>query len=194
MTNEPRVKSVCSRCFSQMFVAQNEKSWCDDCRVDLHAVVFVRRRGGVRAGHVGWAWESHPVYKNTLRAAELNAEFPRAQWYVGAVENWGAWLIQRASRSSYWSTLVEDVFSSGLACEYDACKLIVVTDADPVNAKRVQEEVRKRGYRFLTNNCMNSTFRILSAFGAQLPNPNAFRNWRPNDWFDHIDGQMVVLK
>ncbi len=198
----------CSRCARAVPFLElvKDKDWCKACGVRLRAAVLVRRNGSFGSGHVGWAWEFHPICNldeelmHTVGRAYFSHvrrwQQARSQeaWFAGAIENPGGLPLQRAPRNGSWSLLLPTLEIIGQMRAYDAYKIIEVEQADPRGALSMQHQVTRTHYAYLTHNCMNSTYRILTAFGAQLPDPQHFSNWRPNAWFDHIAAEPILLK
>ncbi len=113
---------------------------------------------------------------------------------LGGFDNPGGWPIQRAHRSGSWWIPSDNFLVAQQIRLYDAYKVLAVEKADPRAALSVQEKIARRGYRFFTHNCLDAVYRVLTAYGARLPDPRRREHWRPNDWFDSIRGELIPLK
>ena len=144
------------------------------------AFVFCRPSGpvqfGVELGHVGWGFR-----------------LPDGRVSVGAVENPGGTPWSLPGNTGYWSETSADpfrVFSTGpcgLYAPYDLWKSMPVAKPDAAAALNAVREVALDPYFLFGKNCMDATYAVLRAYGADnLPAPSEAQNYAPAAWFDNI--------
>jgi len=79
---------------------------------------------------------------------------------------------------------------------YHKARGVKVSNAHPVEAKKIAISQEFAGWTLLTNNCVQQTWEIIKTYGADrtIPNPweNPF-NLIPRVWFDSFPGELVVL-
>ncbi len=79
---------------------------------------------------------------------------------------------------------------------YHACRAVPVPNAKPEDAEKVALSHENGGWTLLTNNCVQQTYEIIAAYGADsiIPNPwqNPFR-LIPRVWFNSFAGEVYSL-
>ncbi|MFN2465747.1 MAG: hypothetical protein ABR598_05710 [Candidatus Dormibacteria bacterium] len=135
------------------------------------ARVYNRRTGAHGAGHVGWAF--------------LDED---GLWDAGAVERGG--LITPPGKSGYWSNAMEDPNPRMLSLNYDTYKEFEVAPPSPTLARIAVGEVSRRFFNLVLHNCMQDTHNVLQAYGANMPKINKRWDFKPNDWYDLLQGDL----
>ena len=138
------------------------------------ARVYVRHSGAHHAGHVGWGYL-----------------LPDGSWEVGAVERGG--IITPPLKDGFWRGEFVDPTPRMRELRYDAYKEFDVGAPNPEAARAQEDVIDKRYFSLARHNCMNDTHDVLTAYGAKLPNPDRFWDWRPNEWFREIEGELIPL-
>ena len=142
------------------------------------AYIFLRPSGaplaGQNLGHVGWGFQ----LKNGL----VN---------VGSVENPGGSPVAHPGNTGFWQKTVNNPFEEmgsrvSYHPRYDFYKEIEVANFNEDLALSTVEWVSQQGYIAAKANCMDFVFRVLSGYGANLPDPSQLGNWIPNDWFNKV--------
>lgn len=152
-------------------------------------IVFCRPSGapflGQELGHVGWAYETTP-----------------GQFLCGSVENTSGNPEMDSGKTDYWEDNTQDPYTRfaigplGDKTLYDVYKELYVSVPDTSAARRAMDWAKSQPYKVKGLNCMNFTYEVLKAYGANfLPNPNDMNinNWIPNLWFNSIQAQRTVL-
>jgi hypothetical protein len=135
------------------------------------ARVYNRRTGAHGAGHVGWAFLDE-----------------QGLWDAGAVERGG--LITPPGRSGYWSNVMEDPTPRMRALNYDSYKEFEVNAPSPALARSTVGDVSRRYFNLVLHNCMQDTYNVLTAYGANLPQINKRWDFKPNDWYNLLMGEF----
>jgi len=135
------------------------------------ARVYNRRTGAHGAGHVGWAF----LIEDRL-------------WETGAVERGGT--ITPPGKSGYWSNVMADPNPRMAALNYDTFKEFDVLSPSIALARSAEAEVSRRFFNLVLHNCMQDTYNVLSAYGANLPKINRRWDFKPNDWYDLLFGEL----
>jgi hypothetical protein len=149
------------------------------------ACVFLAPGGAGGAGHVGWAF----------RAGDDQ------HWYYGATQGTGSPLVLPGGDNNAWvETGSFDQVLTGFASEADfhpagyytqyRCKNSTAANSTTANTDAAiaqAKDARNWGYALIGgNNCMNHTYKILKAYGTDLPDPSQAIltvEWTPNVWF-----------
>lgn len=139
-----------------------------------NARVYRRKRGARGAGHVGWAFRTDD-----------------GDWETGAVERGG--FITPPIADGFWCDVLADPNPRMRTLGYDAYKEIEVSMPLVAAGRHAEGEVSRRWFSLVRHNCMNDTYRVLSAYGAGLPAINRLTDWKPNDWFQLLPGEEVLL-
>jgi hypothetical protein len=139
--------------------------------MEAKAVVFLRRSGADGIGHVGWAFDNGD---GTFTAGSI--ENPRHTFYT------------KPRAMGFWMVCARDPILPMRARRYREFKVLDLGQTDRSSALRVVKWVSRQPYEVIGHNCMNATYDVLRAFGADdLPVPA--HHWEPNHWFDHVRGQ-----
>jgi hypothetical protein len=132
--------------------------------------------GQIEFGHVGWGFQ-----------------IDATRYIVGAVENPAGSMISPPGKTGFWSRITTTPHAPfalgplGTDSGYDAWKELEVVQPDVAAARAAMQSVEQSGYAVFGNNCMDSTYAILHAFGLRnLPVPSEVENYAPVDWFRHI--------
>lgn len=152
-------------------------------------VIFCRPSGapflGQELGHVGWAFETAP-----------------GQFLCGSVENTSGNPEMPSGKTDYWEDNTRDPYTHfatgplGDKTRYDVYKELFVSVPDVNAGRKAMDWARSQPYKVKGLNCMNFTYEVLKAYGANfLPNPSEMNvnNWIPNLWFNGIQAQRTVL-
>jgi len=135
------------------------------------ARVYNRRTGAHGAGHVGWAFQVED-----------------GLWEAGAVERGGT--ITPPGRSGYWSLVMEDPNPRMFTLNYDSYKEFEVMSPSVPLARVEEAEVSRRFFNLILHNCMQDTYNVLKAYGANLPPINKRWDFKPNDWYNLLSGEF----
>ncbi|MFF5210057.1 hypothetical protein [Streptosporangium sp. NPDC000396] len=154
--------------------------------------------GKLSLGHVGWGYRAGDgvyVYGST--------ENPTAKFAIKAGADNGAW-----SGSGTRDDMLREFRSGGHSTNaYTTYKCGKVSSWDAGAAREAAQATMKLGYTLFTNNCMDHTYRVLSAYGAALPKPGPSKNrvitsvavnanlpsWIPKIWFKSIPWAQTNL-
>ena len=147
-----------------------------------YAGVYLRRNGAPLppgcAGHVGWAFM-----------------LDDGSYYYGPTENQsGLPFVKPGDDNGWWGERGDTnyMLQAFRARNYDAYKVCSVLNANPSNAEKTARYKAGCGYGFITDNCLDHVWDILSAYGIEgLP-------WRqnypsPNDWVAQFNGEFHNL-
>jgi hypothetical protein len=140
------------------------------------AIIFLRRKGNLGVGHVGWAFE-----------------YPDGDWNVGSVENPCGSVYTPPSRIGWWARREREPFDAMRERDYTEYKLIHLDQGDTGAAEARAEEVGRKPYELVHANCEDDTYHVLTAYGARLPHPSQVTNWTPVAWFAHVPGDACPL-
>lgn len=135
------------------------------------ARVYNRRAGAHGAGHVGWCF----LVEDDL-------------WEVGAVERGGT--ITPPGRSGYWSLIMDDPNPRMFTLKYDSYKEFEVQSPSIPLARAEETEVSRRFFNLVLHNCMQDAYNVLTAYGANLPQIDKRWDFKPNDWYDLLTGDL----
>lgn len=137
------------------------------------ARVYNRKSGAHGAGHVGWAFTVG------------------RDWEVGAVEKGG--YITPPFKAGFWTDVMADPNPRMLRLKYDSYKEFEVSLPSVASARNAEAEVGRRWFNIVIHNCMQDTYKVLTAYGAVLPSIDTRQSWRPNDWYRAVQGEQVIL-
>lgn len=147
------------------------------------AGVFLRRNGAPLppgcAGHVGWAFQ----LANGLH-------------FYGSTENpQGLPFINPGDDNGWWGMTGDNqkIITDFEARHYDGYKICTVQIANPDAAMATALDKKQCGYGFLTDNCLDHAWDILSAYGV-VGMPLKQLHPSPNDWFALFNGQYFNLQ
>ena len=135
------------------------------------ARVYNRRTGARGQGHVGWAF----LVEDGL-------------WEAGAVERGGT--ITPPGKSGYWSNVMPDPNPRMALLNYDTYKEFDVQSPSISSARVAEAEVSRRFFNLVLHNCMQDTYTVLVAYGAYFPKINKRWDFKPNDWYDLLAGDI----
>lgn len=135
------------------------------------ACVFVRVSGAHGLGHTGWGYQS-----STSTYTYGATENPSSSMFVEAGGDIGYW-----KESGSFTAMVNAMKTRG----YDEYTCTTVASRQPAAAAAEALVVSGGGYAAATNNCMDHTYRILTAYGVRFPAQPSW-NWAPRVWFDKI--------
>lgn len=149
-------------------------------------------------GHVGWAFELDNG--NMLYGSKETVPGEGGEWNVPCVYEVkpgrkNGVFIGEAKFPTILERLTRGRYADGPRFDYHQYKLIQVRNPHVNHATTVAWETKKSGYCLLGNNCMDDTYKVLSAYachGPALPNPSL--NLLPSGWFDAIPGGACLLK
>jgi hypothetical protein len=153
----------------------------------MKAFVFARpstpRLMGQEFGHVGWG-----------------LQIAGNKFYIGAVENTNGHPVTPPEKMDYWAEITNEPLGKfslgplGVATKYDLYKEISVETPDVDNAVKMMNHIKGKYYNVLSQNCMDSAYDILYAYGAtNLPDPRSVENLAPIFWFNRIGVESQVL-
>lgn len=147
----------------------------------VFARMFQPRVAWEEFGHVGWGFEVRPgVYS------------------VGAIEYTGG----QKSNNGFWAIETDKPLVpfglgpkvNGKQCyEYGLYKVLEVARPNVQAAQAKLQEVKRKPYAFVGNNCLDSTYAILKAFGASPLPDISWGNLAPANWFKSLPGRPTML-
>lgn len=149
------------------------------------AYIFLRPSGapfaGQNFGHVGWGFQ--------LKNGSTN---------VGSVENPSGGPFVPAGQTGFWEKSVGDPFPEmgsrvSYHPRYDLYKVIEVPNFNEEKALSTVQWVSQQNYVVASGNCMDFVYRVLTSYGAVLPNPSQVQNWTPNGWFNDISSVPYTI-
>ncbi|BDI33899.1 hypothetical protein CCAX7_59500 [Capsulimonas corticalis] len=132
------------------------------------------------AGHVGWGFY-----------------LPEdGGFYCGSTENpSGSPIVFPGGDNGWWGERVDSLAAMVDAMQlraYDSYKFEGVADAHPDAALEVAKATALRGYFVATDNCLDHTRDVLTAYGVQNL-PSTDEHPFPNSWFAIFDGELRSL-
>jgi len=110
---------------------------------------------------------------------------------MGAVEKGG--IITPPLKDGFWRHEIIDPNPRMRELRYNSYKEFGVTAPNPTAARQQEDAIDKRSFSIARHNCMNDTYDVLTAYGAPLPDPDRIWDWRPNDWFREVVGDLITL-
>lgn len=139
------------------------------------AYVFLRVGGAQGLGHVGWAFLAEDGCFN-----------------AGAVENPGGFAYAPAGKGGFWTDWVGSPVSRfASACPYDPYdrfQVVMVPEANPLQAWKTVRWLETQPYCVVGRNCMDAVYDVLRAYGMNdLPPPS--KHWNPNQWYLMLEGE-----
>lgn len=162
-------------------------------------LLFINVKQAAQFGHVGWGFrlsedEDRYMYGATDHLYRHH-EMDLLSWidYMS---------VQPGEHTDWWcgfgtkDEMLKTMSRSGEHIWYHRCKSVIVTNANPVRAEKVARATELSGWTVLTNNCVQQTYEIVEAYGADrfIPNPwqNPF-NLIPRIWFNSFRGAVTEL-
>jgi hypothetical protein len=138
------------------------------------ACVFYRPLSilSVNVGHVGWGWQINGTGTYVYGATEGQA---------------GASNIPKGQPNGFWeeqgsNEVMKNAFKSR---DYVSYNCEGVENINVSAAYTTASETKVAGYNILSNNCLDHTIAILTAYNAKgLPSDNTFPT--PKDWFEEL--------
>ncbi len=142
-----------------------------DCGAANGAYVFVRPGGANGLGHVGWGYRTACA----------------GSYSFGSVENPnGKAHIDRGADNGFWRQdgTLSQMLSAMKSRGYQAYKTVATSRAsfDPAPANNVAAASAGRGYDVIGNNCADTVWDVLHAYGV-LDLPYLQLHPAPNNWY-----------
>ncbi|MBV9822224.1 MAG: hypothetical protein JO144_08270 [Actinobacteria bacterium] len=134
---------------------------------------FLRFNGAHDLGHVGYGF------------AIGNGEYT-----YGSVENTsGAPVVLPGADNGAWvsSGSEADMRAAMRQRGYDTYLTWNIGGTDPNAATAAANATFGEGYSVIGDNCEDAVYRVLSAYGAQLPSPAGIGNASPNSWWQALE-------
>ncbi|MGH7193015.1 MAG: hypothetical protein ACREJM_05695 [Candidatus Saccharimonadales bacterium] len=166
------------------------------------AFVFINVKQAARFGHVGWGFALG--YGQDQYFFGATDHLIRHRWW-----NLGGWLaysrVAPGAEVDWWGeTGNRDQMMQSMSPPqasrqryhiwYHYAKAIDVSQAQPEKALALAQALETGGWSVTDNNCVQQSYRVLSAYGAELPpvssNP---LSWLPKPWFARIHGEIIRL-
>ena len=166
-----------------------------------NAVVFINRTvtlGNNESwlGHVGWGFQMSNgkfMYGSTEPGHNEFMQYPIYATIPPGKPNMS--FIREEEPQQMLSNMKKGGNGNGPRFLYHQYKWLDVPAPRLNEAIKSAQDCKNWGYWVVGNNCMDHTYRILSAFASAsnsfLPPPSG--NWFPNIWFDAIKGESGVL-
>ena len=159
--------------------------------------LFVNVKQAARFGHVGWGFqlEDETFMFGATDHLYRHHEMDLAAWidYMS---------VAPGEHTDWWcgfgtrEKMLEAMTDSREHIWYHKAKGVKVANCDPRAARKAAEFSQHCGWSVLSNNCVQQTWEIVRAYGADrvIPNPwdNAF-NLIPRVWFKSFEGETVEL-
>ncbi|MGI8608085.1 MAG: hypothetical protein ACR2MY_02470, partial [Candidatus Dormibacteria bacterium] len=73
---------------------------------------------------------------------------------------------------------------------YDTYREFDVQSPGVSAARAAEAEVSRRFFNLVLHNCMQDTYNVLVAYGAHLPKIDKRWDFKPNDWYNLLLGEM----
>ncbi len=74
---------------------------------------------------------------------------------------------------------------------YTAAKCTTIKNSSVDAANKAVKDVEGKHYDLVGGNCMDDSYKILTAYGAELPWPST--HWFPNKWFESIGWKKTTV-
>jgi hypothetical protein len=162
----------------------------ETCVFDAPSGLDMTGAGITRAGHIGWGYKVPDTDQYIYGATEgiKNTDIRRLDttkkiWH------------EQGNRAKMFAA-----FHSGSHYMhpgyYTAAKCTTTTNSSVDAANRAVKDVESENWFLVSSpisggNCMDDTYKILTAYGAGLPSP--LTHWFPNNWFDSIGWEKTAV-
>lgn len=160
--------------------------------------LFVNTKQAARLGHVGWGFLL--ADGKTYMFGSTDHLYRHHEMDLPAWINYMS--VPPGEHTDWWcgygtrEDMLKAMARSSEHIWYHKCKGVEIQNADPSAAEKVAREQQFAGWTVLTNNCVQQTYEIVKAYGAdcKIPSPweNPF-NLIPRVWFDSFTGETVHL-
>jgi hypothetical protein len=155
------------------------------------AYVFCRYAGApvgpFKMGHVGWAFTGSPKADGVFGYCGSTEELSGSPWAKAREANF--WMRACASEAEIMHWMRNNPEG---APPYDAYKTIAVAKPDADAAWKQVLAAQSAGYLALGKNCLDFTYRVLNAYGAdKLPWPSTHP--APNSFFNDVAGKALAV-
>jgi hypothetical protein len=153
------------------------------------AFAFVREAAVWGAGHVAWGFRLPDGYY--YYGGTENPEGPGgmwASWHQGTAAQGGnnaAWVDYGTEKQ-----MLKKMKDPRPFAPYNYAKAVAVAKPKADAALKIAKANINAGFTGLTNNCLDATYRVLQAYGADMPWPST--NWAPNGWFNAIKHKTFI--
>jgi len=155
------------------------------CVFDAPSGLDTTGTGLTRAGHIGWGYKIPGTDQYTFGATE------GIKGIDGSKKTWH----DHGSRADMFTA-----FHNGSHYMhpgyYTTAKCGTVTNSSADAANKAVKGVESKNWSLVSSpltggNCMDDSYKILTAYGASLPWP--LTHWLPNAWFDSINWQKTAV-
>ncbi|MDZ4835776.1 MAG: hypothetical protein SGJ27_18520 [Candidatus Melainabacteria bacterium] len=159
--------------------------------------VFINVKQAAQFGHVGWGFrleEDRYMFGATDHLyrhhdMDLPAWIDYMSVPPGEHTDWWCGYGTRDEMLQAMSRSTEHIW-------YHRCKSVLIAKPDPQKAEKAARLTGCSGWTVLTNNCVQQSYEIVQAYGAEtiIPNPwkNPF-NLIPRVWFNSFPGTVIEL-
>ena len=89
-----------------------------------------------------------------------------------------------------WDYDVVEVFVSSDLKNIHSYKEFEVLSPSIALARTAETEVSRRFFNLVLHNCMQDTYNVLTAYGANLPRIDKRWAFKPNDWYNLLSGEL----
>jgi hypothetical protein len=159
------------------------------------AYIFINLEQAAGFGHIGWGFhiaQGKHYFGSTDHL--WRAEYPL--WHP--LELIRYMNVAPSANIDFWSQVgtreeMLETMRHGAHLRYHLYKELPVSAPDPLRARALVDCADKCGWHVIFNNCVHQTYRILTAYGAELPSPNKLAHRFPKSWFESVPTQPVVL-
>ncbi|MGD9684004.1 MAG: hypothetical protein AB7W16_22780 [Candidatus Obscuribacterales bacterium] len=161
--------------------------------------LFLNHRQASRLGHVGWGFTLGDGRTCMFGSTD---HLIRHRWW-----NLWAWVnymyVAPGDHTDFWfgygdeSEMYRAMSHSRSHIWYHECKVVVVEDARPGAAEALALSMERAGWAALSNNCVQQTHDIATAYGVGDAIPDPRRNSLflvPRLWFPAVTGEHVMLR
>ena len=159
------------------------------------AFVFINWIQAARLGHVGWGFRLNgdgTCFFGSTDHLIRHGYFDLPGWIRYAH-------LEPHKDNDWWSA--QDSYDHMLAdmrdghhIRYHSLKSVAVSTADPERAVAAARSLASGGWSVLANNCVHQTYRVLTEYGASIPEPaSPLTNLIPRVWFSRLEGKRLDL-
>ncbi len=159
--------------------------------------MFINFRQAAGFGHVGWGFQLDD--QSYLYGA---TDHLYKHHHIDLISWMEYMYVQPGDHTDWWcgrgneEEMIAAMSRSHHHIWYHACKIVDVKNAKPGEAETVARQLETAGWAVLNNNCVQQTYEIVKAYGADnlIPDPwaNAFY-LIPRVWFSAFKGEVRML-
>jgi hypothetical protein len=149
----------------------------------------ITNHGITLLGHIGWGYKIPGTDQYIYGATETIKNWdPRKGPIDTTPINWH----EQGNRAKMFTAFYSGHYTH--PDYYTAAKCATTKSGSVEAANEAVRVVEDTNYSLFGGNCMDDSYSILTAYGAELPSPKAPQTlWLPNKWFESIDWEKTTL-